>query len=195
MDGFLTQEQTPFTAPNVLLEVCTFPFLYLYIMFSDINHIITITKKVILHFYHVKQSKLCISLHFTSSLWTQLINATRFRTFDSVLSGILDGIPVPQSSLSPFQNSSNSNKNTSNKYSNTNNNNSPYYNQTHNQNQNTNVEDSNTINRSILLDDVKKKLSQWYVQQHGVHTDGNVHEMATIIQVGIMQFFIFYCQH
>ena len=164
---------------------------------SEIEHLITITKKFILHSYQTKQSKFSISLHFTSSLRTQLINATRFRTFDSVLSGILDGIPAPQSSLSPFQNSSNNNKhtntnnNTSNKYSNTNKNNNPYYNQTYNQNQNTNVEDSNTINRSILLDDVKNKLSQWYVQQHGVHTDGNVHELATIIQVGAMQFFIF----
>lgn len=142
-----------------------------------------------MHLHSTEQSNLSISLNFISSLQTQLINATRFRTFDSVLSGILDGIPAPQSSLSPLQNSSNHSKNTNtnNKYSNTNNNNSSYYNQTHNQNQNQNqntaVEDSNITNRNILLGDVKNKLSQWYVQQHGVHADGNAHEMATIIQV------------
>ena len=146
-----------------------------------------------MHFHDYKQSNLCITLNFISSLQIQLINATRFRTFDSVLSGILDGLPAPPSSLSPLQNSNNHNKNTNNsnntnsKYSNTNNNNSSYCNQTHNQNQNQNqntaVEDSNITNRNILLHDVKNKLSQWYVQQHGIHTDGNAHEMAAIIQV------------
>jgi DNA-binding protein Fis len=51
------------------------------------------------------------------------------------------------------------------------------------QNQNNAIAESNAINSKILQDDVKNKLSQWYVQRHGVHTDGNVHEMATLIQV------------
>ena len=124
----------------------------------------------------------------------QLINATRFRAFDSILSGILDGISAP-SSLTPFQNNSSSsssknnnsnssnNNNSNSKYSNTNNNNNTNYNQSQIQNQNNAIAESNTINSKILQDDVKNKLSQWYVQRHGVHTDGNVHEMATIIQV------------
>lgn len=138
----------------------------------------------------------------TSSLLSQLINATRFRAFDSILSGILDGIAAPPS-LTPFQNNSsssnnkhnnintnnntnsnsNSNSNPNSKYSNTNNNNNTNYNQAQTQNQNNAIAESNTINSKILQDDVKNKLSQWYVQRHGVHTDGNVHEMATIIQV------------
>jgi hypothetical protein len=119
------------------------------------------------------------------------MNATRFRAFDSILSGILDGIPAP-SSLTPFQNSSssgsssknsNNNTNSNSKYSNTNNNINTNYNQSQIQNQNNAIAESNTINSKILQDDVKNKLSQWYVQRHGVHADGNVHEMATIIQV------------
>ena len=141
--------------------------------------------------YDRKFNLQCTS-YVTSSLLIQLINATRFRAFDSVLSDILDGIPAP-SSLTSFQNnssSSSSNKNNNNntnnntnansKYSNTNNAN---YNQSQVQNQNNAIAESNTINSKILQDDVKNKLSQWYVQRHGVHTDGNVHEMATIIQV------------
>jgi hypothetical protein len=41
----------------------------------------------------------------------------------------------------------------------------------------------NLLNSKLLHEEVSKKLGRWYVQRHGVRSDGNVEEMATLIQV------------
>jgi hypothetical protein len=121
-----------------------------------------------------------------------VISDIRFRSFDRALEDVLNSIPAPHNTpphtaprprdLHPNQSNSstNSTHNTHSAY-NTHNTHSA-----HSQASIMTVQaanDLNLLNSQHLHDEISKKLGRWYVQRHGVRADGNVDEMATLIQV------------
>jgi hypothetical protein len=104
-----------------------------------------------------------------------VISDKRFRSFDKALEDVLNSIPTPLHTASRprdlHPNQSNSNTNS-----------------THSQANIRTVQaanELNILNTKMLHEEVSKKLGRWYVQRHGVRADGNVEEMATLIQVTI----------
>ena len=60
---------------------------------------------------------------------------------------------------------------------------------------NDNRQNNKTTNHDIITivkEDIRKKLGNWYIQRHGVDTKGNIQEMITLIQVLCVVYLKFY---